>query len=187
MNPVLGLDRPDLATPRLRLRRPTRADAALIHLYASDARVARMTTSIPHPNPPGSAEAFVERVAGPDAREIVWAIDAGAEGENGLIGVISLAPRAEGTAEIGYWIAPAFWNAGYAGEAVEAVTAEAARQGLAALTARVFQDNVAAARVLTRAGFAYVGEDAAFSVARGAMVPTFLYRLEFGAGRGGAA
>jgi RimJ/RimL family protein N-acetyltransferase len=173
---IIGLDQPDLLTPRLRLRRLVPADAGLVHLYASDARVARMTSSIPHPNPPGSAEAFIERVTGTGSAETVWALDAGAEGENGLIGVISAKPRGEGLAEIGYWVAPAFWNAGYAGEAVEAVVEEMRRRGLAALTARVFQDNLASARVLTRAGFAYEGEGEAHSVARGAMVPTFRYR-----------
>jgi RimJ/RimL family protein N-acetyltransferase len=175
---ILGLDQPDLVTPRLRLRRLRPSDAALVHLYASDARVARMTTSIPHPNPPGSAEAFVARVTGPAARETVWALDAGAEGENGLIGLISAKPADADTGEIGYWVAPAFWNAGYAGEAVEAVAAEMARRGSVALTAEVFQDNLASARVLTRAGFAYVGEGETHSVARGAMVPTFRYRLD---------
>lgn len=177
---LLGFDQPNLLTPRLRLRRLERADAALIHLYASDVRVARMTTSIPHPNPPGSAEAFVAQVTGPGARETVWGLDSGGDGENGLIGLISLKQRPPAEAEIGYWVAPAFWNAGYAREAVEAVVGEAARQGLDALTAQVFQDNLASARVLTRAGFAYVGAGEAHSVARAGMVATFRYRLELG-------
>lgn len=177
---VIGVDQRDLATPRLRLRRLVRGDAGLIHLYASDARVARMTSSIPHPNPPGSAEALIERVTGLGARETVWALDAGADGENGLIGLISLRPRPEDLGEIGYWVAPAFWNAGYAGEAVEAVARAAERLGMTALTAQAFQDNLPSARVLTRAGFAYVGEGELFSVARGATTPTFRYRRDLG-------
>lgn len=174
------IDQPQLVTPRLRLRRLERADAAVIHLYASDLRVARMTTSIPHPNPPGSAEAFVARATAPDAAETVWALDSGEDRENGLIGLISLKPAGEGVADIGYWVAPAFWNAGYASEAVEAVVREAGRRRLAALTAQVFQDNVASARVLTRAGFDYVGAGEAHSVARAGMAPTFLYRRDLG-------
>jgi RimJ/RimL family protein N-acetyltransferase len=175
---MLGFDQRELGTPRLRLRRLVPADAGPIHLFASDVRVARMTTSIPHPNPPGGAEAFVKRATAPGAKETVWGIDVDAEGAGGLIGVVSLRPAPGEEAEIGYWIASAFWNAGYAGEAVEAVAAEARRQGLVALTAQVFQDNLAAARVLTRAGFAYVGEGEAYSVARAATTPTFRYRLE---------
>ena len=174
----LGFDQPELITPRLRLRRLSPSDAGLIHLYASDARVARMTTSIPHPAPPGSAEAFVERAMRAGAAETVWALDAGEDRENGLIGLISLKRAAENVGEIGYWVAPAFWNAGYASEAVDAVVREAARQGYAALTAEVFQDNLASARVLTRAGFGYVGEGESYSVARGAMTPVFRYLRE---------
>lgn len=165
---------PELVTERLRLRPLEAADAGLIHLYANDVRVARMTTSIPHPYPPGSAEALVARAAAPDAEKTVWALDTG--GENGLIGLVSARPAGEGVAEVSYWVAPAFWNAGYAGEAVEAVVAELTRQGYAALTAEVFQENLASARVLTRAGFAYEGEGEAHSVSRAAMVPTFRYR-----------
>jgi RimJ/RimL family protein N-acetyltransferase len=165
-----------LTTPRLRLRRLRRADAALIHLYASDARVARMTATIPHPNPPGWAEAFIARVTGATSTETVWAMDAGAEGGNGLLGLISLKSMGEGVAEIAYWVAPAFWNAGYASEAVDAIAGWAFEQGFAALNAQVFQDNVAAARVLTRAGFGYIGAGEAYAVARGGMMPTFEYR-----------
>jgi RimJ/RimL family protein N-acetyltransferase len=174
---VLGLNQPELTTPRLRLRRLAPSDAGLIHLYASDPRVARMTASIPHPNPPGNAEAFVRRATAPNARSVIWAMDSGSDGENGLIGLISVKPTAEGAARIAYWVAPAFWNSGYASEAVDAVVREIAEQGaVTALTAEVFQDNVASTKVLTRAGFDYVGEGEAYSVARGATTPTFLYR-----------
>jgi len=169
---------PDLSTPRLRLRPLRRADAALIALHASDFKVARMTTSIPHPYPPGAAEAYVAGCRAADAPETVWALDAGEEDENGLIGVIGLKVKGDGVAEIGYWIAPAFWNAGYAGEAVDAVRAEAYRSGHTVLTAQVFQDNLASVRVLTRAGFVFEGAGEAFSAARRAMVPTFRYRLD---------
>jgi RimJ/RimL family protein N-acetyltransferase len=171
----------ELATQRMRLRRLRPADAALIGLYASDERVARMTMSIPHPYPPGAAEAFVDRALAPGARDRIWALDTGADGENGLIGLISLKPRGEGVAEIGYWVAPAFWNAGYASEAVEGLVALAERSGLRALTAEVFQDNPASARVLTRARFVYEGEGETFSLARNAVVPTFRYSRPLGA------
>lgn len=175
---LAGLEQPDLVTTRLRLRRLVPADAALVHLYASDARVAKMTTSIPHPNPEGASEAFVQRVTSPGARETVWALDTDEAGGNGLIGLITVRPSIDDAAELGYWVAPAFWNAGYASEAIEAVVGEMFRQSWDALTAEVFQDNVAAARVLTRAGFAYEGTGEAYSVARGAMVATFRYRRD---------
>jgi RimJ/RimL family protein N-acetyltransferase len=166
----------DLVTERLRLRRFRASDAALVQLHASDARVARMTERIPHPYPPGLAEAMIERLAPGAPGEVGWAIDIGAEEENGLIGSIVLRVAVPGSARIGYWIAPAFWNTGYAGEAVGAVVAHAATLGLHEIGARVFQDNAASVRVLLRAGFAYVDDGEAHSVGRGGMVATHNYR-----------
>lgn len=178
---------PEIATPRLRLR-PLRArDAALVGLYCSDRRVALATESIPHPYPPGAAEAFIERAGAAGTEERHWALDSGEDGGNGLVGLISLRPKGEGLAEIGYWVAPAFWNTGYASEAVEALVGRADAAGLGELVAEVFQDNPASVRVLTRAGFAWEGEGEAFSLARGAMVPTFRYRRAAGSTAGGGA
>lgn len=172
--------RPEIVTERLRLRPLRPRDAALIGLYASDPRVARATAVIPHPYPPGAAEAFVERVIAPGTAEQTWALDTGADDENGLVGLIALAPRGEGVAEVGYWVAPAFWNTGYASEAVDGLVAHAAAEGWRELVAESFQDNAAAARVLTHAGFAYEGEGEVYALARGAMVPTFRYRKVLG-------
>jgi hypothetical protein len=41
--------------------------------------------------------------------------------------------------------------------------------------AEVFQDNPGSARVLTNAGFEYLGDAEAFSVARGTTAPTWTY------------
>ena len=62
------LTQPEIVTERLRLRRLRPRDAALIALYASDRRVAWTTAVIPHPYPPGAAEAFVERILSPGVR-----------------------------------------------------------------------------------------------------------------------
>lgn len=166
----------DIATPRLRLRRLRARDAALIALYASDRRVAWATSRVPHPYPPGAAEGLIERANAPGSREVYWALDTGAEGENGLIGLLVLRFTSATAGQVGYWVAPAFWNTGYAGEAVEGLIGWAAEAGLRELAAEVFQDNPASARVLTRAGFDYEGEGETYSLARDAMVPTFLYR-----------
>jgi RimJ/RimL family protein N-acetyltransferase len=172
-----GLPQSEIRTRRLRLRPLQPADAGLIGLYAIDPRVARMTAAVPHPYPPGLAEAFVSRALTPGAAETVWALDMGEDGENGLIGLIGL-KRKGSEAEIGYWVAPAFWNAGYAGEAVEGIAGHAAACGIRALTAQVFRDNLASARVLARAGFVQAGTGETHSLARGGMVPTFRYRRE---------
>jgi RimJ/RimL family protein N-acetyltransferase len=177
------LDPVDLQTARLRLRRFRPSDAAQVELHASDARLARMTERIPHPYPPGLADAMIARLGRGAPDEVGWAIDIGADAENGLIGTVILRAAAPGSARIGYWIAPAFWNTGFAGEAVAAVVGHAAGIGFRAITARVFQDNPASARVLSRAGFAHVDDGEAHSVARRGMVATHNYRLDLvGAG-----
>lgn len=166
---------PVLVTERLRLRPLRASDAGLVALYASDPRVARMTADIPHPYPPGAAEAFIERVRSPKSRQTAWAIDTGEDDENGLVGVIGVKQREPGVGDLGYWVAPAFWGTGYASEAVEAVATWAAGAGFRTLQAEVLQDNAASAKVLVRDGFAYVGDGEVHALARGAMVPTFRY------------
>ena len=48
------INQPVIETERFDLRPLRRSDMGLIEYYAGDERVARMTTSIPHPLPPGS-------------------------------------------------------------------------------------------------------------------------------------
>ena len=159
---------------RFDLRPLRRSDMGLIELYAGDERVARMTTSIPHPYPPGAAEAFVTRVMAPDRKEDVWAIDGTKSGESEVLGLVSLKKMDRNQSEVGYWVAPLFWNTGMASEAVQALV-EANPQGNATMFASVFQDNLASARVLTHCGFAYLGDAEVYSVARDATVPTWTY------------
>lgn len=173
-------EQPEVATPRMRLRRLRRSDAGLIALYCGHADVARMTTSIPHPYPPGLAEGFVERAGDIRDGEYVWALDTGEDDMNGLIGLISLRVREDGVGAVGYWVASAFQGAGYASEAVEAIVGHAEALGLRALIAQAFQDNLASVKVLTRSGFVYEGEGALYSLARNATVPTFCYRRLLG-------
>jgi RimJ/RimL family protein N-acetyltransferase len=98
--------------------------------------------------------------------------------------VISLKRMDEGKwnrdqSEIGYWVAPAFWNTGFASEAVRALV-EANPLKSRTIFAEVFQDNPGSARVLTNAGFQYLGDAETFSVARGARVPTWTYLRKLG-------
>jgi RimJ/RimL family protein N-acetyltransferase len=160
--------------------RPLRAsDAGLIQLYAADRRVADMTTTIPHPYPPGAGAVFVSRILADGENLAVWALDASGHGSSEFLGLVSLTKLGRDQVEIKYWVAPALWNAGYASEAVNAVVAFNPL-GAKTLFATVFQDNPGSARVLTNAGFEYVGDAEAFSVARGATVPTWTYIRKLG-------
>ena len=169
------INQPVIETERFDLRPLRRSDKGLIELYAGDVRVARMTTTIPHPLPPGSTEAFIARVTSPQRDEDVWAIDGSRTGGDELKGLISLKKLDSRQSEIGYWIAPAFWNTGLASEAVQALL-NANPLGNTSIFASVFQDNPASAQVLTHCGFRYLGDAENYSVARDATVPPWTYR-----------
>ncbi len=155
--------------------RPVRpSDAGLIALYTGDLRVAQATSSIPHPLPPGTTEAFIARCMVEDRTEDAWAIDGTRAGMGEVLGVISLTRLDIGQSEIGYWVAPVFWNSGVASAAVTALIG-ANPQGCRTIFATVQQDNPASARVLTNSGFAYLGDAETYCLARGFAVPTWTY------------
>lgn len=161
--------------------RPLRvSDAGLIALYAGDLRVARGTKSIPHPYPPGAATQLIARAQAADRHRDVWAMDGSARGWSEVVGLVTLTRLDRRQSEIAYWVAPAFWNTGIASEAVRALIAANPHRA-AQIFAEVFQDNPGSARVLTNAGFEYLGDAEAYSVARGATVPTWTYALKTGA------
>ena len=171
--PVAGTAQAEIAAGRFVLRPLRRSDAGLCGMYAGDRRVAEGTRSIPHPLPPGAVEAVIARaMAG--GGETVWAMDGSATGLSELLGIISLKPMDRGQSEIGYWVAPALWNTGIASEAVRALVA-ANPLANRTIFAEVFQDNAGSARVLSHAGFEYLGDAETYSVARGGRVPTWTY------------
>lgn len=159
--------------------RPVRhSDAGRIELYASDERVARGTTIIPHPLPPGATEALIDRALAPDRDEDVWVIDA-SDTQDDVLGAIMMKRLDREQSEIGFWVAPQAWNNGLASKAVEAVVA-ANPQASKTIFAAVFQDNPASGRVLTNAGFAYIGDAESYAVSRDTVVPTWTYIRNMG-------
>jgi RimJ/RimL family protein N-acetyltransferase len=169
----------EIVTDRFTLRPVRRSDAGLFALYAGDKRVAEATQSIPHPLPPGAAEAFVTRAMLHGTEEDIWVIDGSRSGLAEVLGVISLKTMDRSQSEVAFWVAPAFWNLGIASEAVQAMVA-ANPQGDKTMFAEAFQDNPQSARVLTNAGFQYLGDAESFSVARNACVPTWTYVKRLG-------
>lgn len=171
--PVQSSD-PSAVAGRFVLRPLRTSDAGLIRLHTADARVARATSSIPHPLPPGATEAFISRVTAATTTERVWVLDGSLQGSAEVLGLIGLKAMDRNQWEIRYWIGPGLWNTGLASAAVREIVA---RNPVAARTifAAVFQDNPASARVLTNAGFQYLGDAERYSVARAAVVPTWTY------------
>lgn len=170
-------DQPTIAAERLSLRPVEESDAGLIEMYAKDERVARMTRSIPHPLPPGATEAFIAAARAPDRKEDIWIIDGSLGDRASMLGTIAMERLDRDQSEIGYWVAPAFWNAGFATEAVRALIA-ANPHNSKQIFAEVFQDNPISARVLTKCGFEYLGDAEGYSVARDGTVQTWTYMLK---------
>ena len=171
---------PVIAAGRVTLRPLRLSDAGLISLHASDLRVARGTKTIPHPYPPGAAEGLIARAHAEDRTRDVWAVDGTSQGWGEVAGLFYLTRLDRNQSEVSYWIAPALWNTGIASEALRALIA-ANPHGAATIFAEVFQDNPQSARVLTNAGFEYLGDAEAYSVAREATTPTWTYSLKTGA------
>lgn len=162
-------------TERFTLRPVQKSDAGQLRMYAGDLRVAENTSSIPHPLPRGVTQGFIERALNPERSEDVWVMSSL---DDEVLGVVSLKRMEREQSEIGYWVAPAFWGAGYASEAVRAIL-ETNPQHCKTIFAEVFQDNPASARVLTNAGFEYLGDAEKFSVARNANVATWTYLRKY--------
>jgi RimJ/RimL family protein N-acetyltransferase len=165
-----------IKTERLVLRPLRPSDAGPITLHCSDKRVARMTTSIPHPFPPGAAEAYIEGTLSGRRNEEVWAIDATPSDGEELIGVLGYKTE---PGELGYWVGPPSWNIGFATEAVRALVAHLfSARGLQRIVATVFSDNAASAAVLIKAGFREIDQSSGYSVARGGPAAKLKFQLE---------
>jgi len=162
-----------METERLILRPLQDSDAGLISLYVGDERVALNLAVVPHPYPEGAAEAYIEYSRKEDTDEIIWVIELNGE----LIGVISISPKEAGRGNIGYWLAPQFWGAGFTPEALAVVIKSAHNLGFKRLDAGVHQGNQGSARMLIKEGFEYCGDSETHSIARGGMVKSWNYKL----------
>ncbi len=131
---------PALAAERFALRPLRRSDAGLIAMYTADRRLAEGTRTIPHPLPPGATEAFIARSLAEKRSEDVWVLDGSERGHAEVLGLVCLTRMERDQSEIKYWVAPAFWNTGYASEAVAALVAANPHRSRT-LFAEVFQDN----------------------------------------------
>lgn len=170
---------PVIEADRFALRPLQRSDMGLLERYLGDLRVAEMTRVIPHPLPPEYISNMIDRSEDPERVEDYWAIDGSAHGHAEVMGVLKLARLDRNQSELRFWVAPAFWNTGIATHALEAIL-HANPQGACDIYAEVFQDNPGSARVLTIAGFSYLGDAETFSVARGSVIPTWTYVRKMG-------
>ena len=96
------VNQPVIEKDRFMLRPIRESDLGLIKLYASDKRVALMTSSIPHPLPPGMIEAFVSRAMRENREEDIWVMDGLQVGGSEVMGVIGLERLERNQSEISY-------------------------------------------------------------------------------------
>lgn len=172
-------DQPTIEANRFVLRPLRRSDTGAVALHMGDKRVAMTTNNIAHPLPPGATEAFVARAISSDRTEDVWVMDGDQEGKREVLGMVSLKRLDRQQSQLVYWVVPGLWNSGIASEAVAALISSNPLNNNEVF-AEVFQDNPASARVLTNAGFQYLGDAESHSLARAANVPTWTYIKKMG-------
>jgi RimJ/RimL family protein N-acetyltransferase len=131
-------------------------DAPELQRLAGLRDVADTMISIPHPYPDGEAARSIARYAGElcEGRAAHFAITLRAGGQ--IIGAIELRDidLEHSQAELSLWIAPPWWNQGYATEAVGAMLQFGFEQvGVNRIYAYHMTRNPASGRVLAKAGF----------------------------------
>ena len=150
---------PALETPRLRLRAFTPADAADVERLAGERAIADTTLNIPHPYPPGAAQAWIA-THGPAwqaRRSLTCAITLRSSGA--LAGAVGLVLTPEhALAELGYWIAVPFWGRGFATEAARRLVGFGFSElGLHRVQARHLVRNPSSGRVMQKLGMVFEG------------------------------
>jgi RimJ/RimL family protein N-acetyltransferase/catechol 2,3-dioxygenase-like lactoylglutathione lyase family enzyme len=150
----------ELHTERLRLRPPVPGDAdAIFAHYATDPQVTRFLPWAPHADV-AVTRAFLDTLLAARARgeRWPWVLERRADGR--LLGMIEL--RREGArAHFGYVLERASWGQGLMSEAVRAVVEWCQSQPeIERVSALVYPDNDASARVLERCGLRCEGHHA---------------------------
>ena len=145
-----------IATARLRIEPLGARHAALLFDGMQDPAIYRWISMRQSPSVAHQAErwARVERdvLAVDGVFELGWAVQRVADGA--WIGKMDAEVQADGIAtNVGYFFLPAYWGRGHASEAVAALCAHFARQGVIEQRATVTLGNDASCRVLERAGF----------------------------------
>lgn len=167
-------------TKRLLLRPGFPEDAQALAAAIADEKIVRNLATAPWPYALRDAEAFLAAPRDPVLPSFL--IMERTAGEPRLVGACGLGRRPSGAVELGYWIARAHWNRGFATEAGEALVAIANMLGLARLEASHFLDNPASARVLEKLGFVATGiTSPRTSCARGEEYPARMLRLQLAA------
>jgi ribosomal-protein-alanine N-acetyltransferase len=153
------MPQPTLHSERLILRSFRSSDSLSVERLAGAREVADTTLNIPHPYPPGAANAWIasQAVQWTKRKSTVYAMTLKATDE--LVGAISLGVSpAHAQAEIGYWTGVEYWNQGYCTEAGRVLVRFGFETlGLHRIEGRHLMRNPASGRVLTKLGMRLEG------------------------------
>ncbi|NQV53270.1 MAG: GNAT family N-acetyltransferase [Flavobacteriales bacterium] len=139
-------------TPTLRPIHKT--DLARLVKHANNKAISnQLTDAFPFPYTEEQGRGFIEMTSKNDPRNIL-AIAI----ENELIGAIGIHPKTDidrMNAEMGYWIAEAYWGKGIVTKAIQQMVVYTFDHfpDIARIFARPYGDNLASQRVLEKAGF----------------------------------
>lgn len=180
-------DTPFLLTPHLELSfgRPEDAETLFPFVHGDAGRVVTDTLLWNGPAHPDEIWAFFRLHATatfqPDGFHWVIRDRSGSlSGQTGrALGSIGIRPTARrGEADIGYWIAPPYWNQGLMTEAVTALVRHAFEHwGFTLVAADAFAVNVASQRLLGKVGFRMVAEQPGYIIKRGEPVDGLRYEI----------
>ena len=153
--------------------------AASLAESANDARISLyLRDCFPYPYTPEAAAAFIAYAAAESERgDLYRAIVA----DGRVVGGISVARRPDvcrRSAEIGYWLNPAFWGKGIMTESVRRLCRTVfAETDIVRIEAEVLSPNISSCRVLEKCGFVLEGVKKKGVFKNGAFFDNFLYAL----------
>ena len=137
----------------MKLRKWNEADLDSLVKYANNKNVAKwLTNGFPHPYTQEDGKTYISMVTNDNPTK-VFAIEVNSE----VVGSIGIYPQSdihEKNAEIGYWLAEAYWGQGIMTKAIQEIVEYGFRTfDLVRIFARPFSTNLKSQRVLEKAGF----------------------------------
>jgi RimJ/RimL family protein N-acetyltransferase len=176
--PILPIE---LQTDRLLLRPMREDDIEMTVASLGDLEISRRLARIPHPYTEADAHWWLEETRRGRASGTVEHFMIELRASGAPIGAIGLHQDAAGErAEVGYWLAKAHWNRGYAREALAMVVRYAFFERVPVITtleAKAHASNPASIRVLEACGFLDVGSVECTSLATSGNIPARQFEL----------
>ena len=143
-----------IVTPEIYLSAIKTADEADLTAHLQDPDISRHMLLLPYPYTTELARRWIAQAASDvqrNGRQTIWAIR---DASRRMIGEIELhkgLPASEHVSDIGYWLAIPCWNRGIMTAVVKSMVEVAFRDfGVQRITAPIFAENTASARVLEK-------------------------------------